>query len=213
MMIYNLLAAVHIGALIYPAISMLGCESEIQIGRKYYQFIQLHSVFYYIYDNIVVSLARAPRPAIFFFVCVFASLASRATMRTVLTTATVNFVSRRRLLPALRWHICFCCLGLSSSYVQYPCFTNFHQRLPVSFASTLTKRPMAKSGETPTTPKKRKRAAATKKQAKSSDEGSPKKKASPKKKKAPAHQVLTERDEIPKLWTPEQAAKDGSYSK
>lgn len=35
----------------------------------------------------------------------------------------------------------------------------------------------------------------------------------PTKKKAPAHQVLTERDEIPKLWHAEKAAENGSYSK
>jgi hypothetical protein len=32
------------------------------------------------------------------------------------------------------------------------------------------------------------------------------------KKKAPTHQVLTERDDIPRLWSDEQAAKNGSYS-
>jgi exodeoxyribonuclease-3 len=32
------------------------------------------------------------------------------------------------------------------------------------------------------------------------------------KKKAPTHQVLTERDDIPRLWSDEQAAKNGSYT-
>lgn len=39
------------------------------------------------------------------------------------------------------------------------------------------------------------------------------KEESSKKKKAPAHQVITERDQIPKLWDDLQAQKNGSYSK
>lgn len=35
----------------------------------------------------------------------------------------------------------------------------------------------------------------------------------PKKGKTPAHQVITEKDELPKLWTNEKAAENGSYSK
>jgi hypothetical protein len=35
----------------------------------------------------------------------------------------------------------------------------------------------------------------------------------PKKVKPPAHQVITEKDEIPKLWNSEKAAANGSYSK
>lgn len=34
----------------------------------------------------------------------------------------------------------------------------------------------------------------------------------PKKNKSPAHQVLTDRDEIPKLWDEEKAKSNGSYS-
>ena len=40
-------------------------------------------------------------------------------------------------------------------------------------------------------------------------EGTPK----PKKGKPPAHQVITDRDELPKLWDSEKAAANGSYSK
>ena len=40
-------------------------------------------------------------------------------------------------------------------------------------------------------------------------EGTPK----PKKVKPPAHQVITDRDELPKLWDSEKAAANGSYSK
>jgi hypothetical protein len=51
--------------------------------------------------------------------------------------------------------------------------------------------------------------------AKKTDEGvdgtTPKPK--PANKKPPAHQVLTERDEIPKLWDKDKAAANGSYSK
>lgn len=78
-------------------------------------------------------------------------------------------------------------------------------------------------------PKKAKKATKAKAKAKTADSAAstPAKKAkkatkakkespespSPKKKAAPKHQVLTERDEIPKLWDSEKAKKNGSYSK
>lgn len=82
-------------------------------------------------------------------------------------------------------------------------------------SSPKTKTPKVKASETDTVSEKKpkaKKAAAPKKKRASSEVGDDATAPSPpKKKKAPAHQVLTERDSIPKLW--EAAEHKSSYSK
>lgn len=74
-------------------------------------------------------------------------------------------------------------------------------RLMKSPSSSEEKSP-AKKTETKRSPRSRKKTTAK--------AASPSTKA--KKKKAPAHQVLTERDELPKLWNDEKAKEAGSMS-
>jgi hypothetical protein len=67
-------------------------------------------------------------------------------------------------------------------------------------------------GDTADPPPKKQRAAAPRKASKASEEAGSKE-STPKKKASPAHQVLTERDSLPKLWNDNKAAANGSYSK
>jgi hypothetical protein len=66
--------------------------------------------------------------------------------------------------------------------------------------------PATTSAEDDADPPKKQRASRKSSKASADTEATPKK-------KAPTHQVLTERDHLPKLWDDGKAATDGSYSK
>ena len=144
-------------------------------------------------------------------------------MRSILLVGSASY----RYSSRFSWKLCYCCyccwipwINLTAAFCNSRLVTGFQQpplSRPLKGSSSIItnmappRQARAKSSEVEGT--KRKSTKKSSSSSSSSDEESSPQKKKAAKKKAPAHQVLTERDEIPRLWDNSQATKNGSYSK